>query len=74
MSIPVGTKMLTEPPKQKSKTHLKKHTFKKKKRTCTKTLLNSTMNSEKGKCTLFKAVGLRKDDVHRRIHDEFDSN
>ena len=29
--------------------------------------------SEKGKCTLFKAVGLRKDDVHRRLHDEFDS-
>jgi DNA-binding transcriptional regulator YiaG len=24
--------------------------------------------SEKGKCTLFKAVGLRKDDVHRRLH------
>ena len=30
MSIPVGTKMLTKPPKQKSKTQLKKHTFKKK--------------------------------------------
>jgi hypothetical protein len=31
MSIPIGTKMLTKPPKQKSKTHLKKtHTFKKK--------------------------------------------
>ena len=30
MSIPVGTKMLTNPPKQKSKTHLKNHTFKKK--------------------------------------------
>ena len=29
--------------------------------------------SEKGKCTLFKAVGLRKDDVHRRLHDECDS-
>jgi hypothetical protein len=29
--------------------------------------------SEKGKCTLFKAVGLRKYDVHRRLHDEFDS-
>ena len=29
--------------------------------------------SESGKCTLFKAVGLRKDDVHRRLHDEFDS-
>jgi predicted dehydrogenase len=29
--------------------------------------------SEKGKCTLFKAVGLRKDDVHRRLHDEIDS-
>ena len=29
--------------------------------------------SEKGKCTLFKAVGLRKDDVYRRLHDEFDS-
>jgi hypothetical protein len=26
-----------------------------------------------GKCTLFKAVGLRNDDVHRRLHDEFDS-
>ena len=25
------------------------------------------------KCTSFKAVGLRKDDVHRRLHDEFDS-
>jgi hypothetical protein len=24
-------------------------------------------------CTLFKVVGLRKDDVHRRLHDEFDS-
>jgi hypothetical protein len=33
MSIPIGTKMLTKPPKQKSKTHLKKpHTFKKKKK------------------------------------------
>ena len=33
MSIPIGTKMLTKPPKQKSKTHLKKtHTFIKKKR------------------------------------------
>jgi hypothetical protein len=31
MSIPTGTKMLTKPPKQKSKTHLKKtHTFKNK--------------------------------------------
>jgi hypothetical protein len=32
MSIPICTKMLTKPPKQKSKTHLikKKHTFKKK--------------------------------------------
>jgi hypothetical protein len=29
MSIPIGTKMLTKPPKQKSKTHLKNHTFKK---------------------------------------------
>ena len=29
MSIPIGTKMLTKPPKQSSKTHLKKHTFKK---------------------------------------------
>ena len=45
MSIPIGTKMLTKPPKQKSKTHLKKHTFKKK-RTCTKILLNSTMNND----------------------------
>jgi hypothetical protein len=33
----------------------------------------TTLVSEKGKCTLFKAVGLRKDDVHRRLHDEFDS-
>jgi hypothetical protein len=30
MSIAIGTKMLTKPPKQKSKTHLKKHTLKKK--------------------------------------------
>jgi hypothetical protein len=30
MSIPIGTKMLTKPPKQKSKIHLKNHTFKKK--------------------------------------------
>jgi hypothetical protein len=30
MSIPIGTKMLTKPPKQKSKTHLKNHTFEKK--------------------------------------------
>ena len=30
MSIPIGTKMLTKPPNQKSKTHLKNHTFKKK--------------------------------------------
>jgi hypothetical protein len=37
---------------------------------CDDTLSNA---SEKGKCTLFKAVGLRKDDVHRRLHDEFDS-
>ena len=43
MSIPIGTKMLTKPPKQKSKTHLKNHTFKKKKH---KTLLNSTMNND----------------------------
>lgn len=44
MSIPIGTKMLTKPPKQKSKTHLKKtHTFKKK---LHKTLLNSTMNND----------------------------
>ena len=28
MSIPIGTKMLTKPPKQKSKTHLINHTFK----------------------------------------------
>ena len=47
MSIPIGTKMLTKPPKQKCKTHIKNHTFKKK-RTCTKhkTLLNSTMNND----------------------------
>jgi hypothetical protein len=32
MSIPIGTIMLTKPPKQKSKTHLKNHTFKKKKK------------------------------------------
>ena len=31
MSIPIGTEMLTKPPKQKSKTPLKNHTFKKKK-------------------------------------------
>ena len=30
MSIPIGTKMLTKPLNQKSKTHLKNHTFKKK--------------------------------------------
>jgi hypothetical protein len=30
-----------------------------------------TKASEKRKCTLFKVVGLRKDDVHRRLHDEF---
>jgi hypothetical protein len=82
MSISIGTKLLTKPPKQKSKTHLKNHTFKKK---LHKTLLNSIIcqiscddtlskASEKGKCTLFKAVGLRKDDVHRRLHDEFQSN
>ena len=29
--------------------------------------------SEKGKCTLFKAVGLMKNDVHRPLHDEFNS-
>ena len=40
MSIPIGTKMLTKPPNQKSKTHLKNHTFKKK---LHKTLLNSRM-------------------------------
>jgi hypothetical protein len=34
MSIPISTKMLTKPPKQKSKTHLK--TIHLKKRTCTK--------------------------------------
>ena len=45
MSIPIGTKMLTKPPKQKSKTHLKNHTFKKK-RNLHKTLLNSTMNND----------------------------
>jgi hypothetical protein len=33
MSIPIGTKMLTKPPNQNSKTHLKNHTFKK---NCTK--------------------------------------
>ena len=43
MSIPIGTKMLTKPPDQKSKTHLKNHTFKKK---LHKTLLNSTMNND----------------------------
>ena len=40
MSIPIGTKMLTKPPNQKSKTHLKNRTFKKK---LHKTLLNSRM-------------------------------
>ena len=40
MSIPIGTKMLTKPPNQKSKTHLKNHTFKKK---LHKTLLHSRM-------------------------------
>jgi hypothetical protein len=45
MSIPIGTKMLTKPPKQKSKTHLKNHTFIKKKN-LHKTLLNSTMNND----------------------------
>lgn len=44
MSIPIGTKMLTKPPKQKSKTHLKKPTLKKK--NLHKTLLNSTMNND----------------------------
>ena len=44
MSIPIGTKMLTKPPKQKSKTHLKNHTLKKK--NLHKTLLNSTMNND----------------------------
>jgi hypothetical protein len=45
MSIPIGTKMLTKPPKQKSKTHLKNHTFRKKKN-LHKTLLISTMNND----------------------------
>ena len=44
MSIPIGTKMLTKPPKQKSKTLLKNHTFKKK--NLHKTLLNSTINND----------------------------
>ena len=41
MSIPIGTK----PPKQRSKTHLKNHTLKKKKN-LHKTLLNSIMNND----------------------------
>jgi hypothetical protein len=82
MSIPIGTKMLTKPPKQKSKTPLNSpvkfaHSLLKKSRTvsswelciicqisCDHTLSKA---SEKGKCTLFKAVGLWKDDVHRRL-------
>ena len=43
MFIPIGTKMLTKPLNQKSKTHLKNHTFKKK---LHKTLLHSTMNND----------------------------
>jgi hypothetical protein len=46
MSIPIGTKMLTKPPKQKSKTLLKNHTLKKEKKNLHKTLLNSTMNND----------------------------
>ena len=64
MSIPIGTKMLTKPPKQKSKTHLKNHTFKKKKN-LHETLLNSTMNND-----LCISQTYSKDNVKTsRLHD-----
>ena len=71
MSIPIGTKMLTKPPKQKSKTHLKKtHTFKKKrkkrKKNLHKTLLNSTMNND-----LCISQTYSNDNVKTRLHDTY---
>ena len=65
MSIPIGTKMLTKPPIQKSKTHLKKtHTFKKK--NLHKTLLNSTMNND-----LCISQTYSNDNVKTRLHDTY---
>ena len=65
MSIPIGPKMLTKPPKQKSKTHLKKtHTFKKK--NLHKTLLNSTMNND-----LCISQTYSNDNVKTRLHDTY---
>jgi hypothetical protein len=69
MSIPIGTKMLTKPPKQKSKTHLKKtHTFKKKlkKKNLHKTRLNSTMNND-----LCISQTYSNDNVKTRLHDTY---
>ena len=56
--------MLTKPPKQKSKTHLKNHTFKKK--NLHKTLLNSTMNNDL--CIL---QTYSNDNVKTRLHDTY---
>ena len=65
MSIPIGTKMLTKPPKQKSKTHLIiTHTFKKK--NLHKTLLNSTMNND-----LCISQTYSNNNVKTRLHDTY---